>query len=320
MTRPIAISGPPNASRRTRGRTSRRAGTLLLAILLPCGARGGGGQEKAVFAQAERPIGPPLQRPGYLGVSLRDLDSAESTRLHLPNSGHAAMGAMIVTVDRDAPAWAAGLRPGDVVIELNAQPVADVEDLRRRLRECPAGETVTLRVRRRGGEKSFAVALGDQDLVAQNALNRHLRSAISDPVGGASLSAVPGSFGWAAASPAPAALPSRGMASTLFDALLPGSSYTGLEVDPLTPQLAAFFGVQTKSGLLVTSVAEASPAALAGLLAGDVIVRAAGKPVTTRGTLAHALHTGKGSPVPLAIVRDHREITVSLQPGRRKRS
>lgn len=252
-------------------------------------------------------------RPGYLGVSLRDLDAAEATRLHLPPAPHPALGAMVVTVDRDAPAWSFGLRPGDVVLELNAQPVADVEDLRRRLRECRAGETITIRILRQGGEqRSLAIPLGDQDSVARAAMSKHIHTeADLQPANSF------GAPGPAFAAPAPAG--GRGVASTLFDALIPASIYTGLECDPLTPQLAGFFGVPGGAGLLVTGVNPDSPAAAAGLAAGDVILQAAGKPTDTRGALAHALRDGKGKPVALAVMRNRQELNVQLQPAKRKK-
>lgn len=253
----------------------------------------------------------PMQRPGYLGVSLRDLDSAEATRFNL----HGTMGAMIVTVDHDAPAWAAGLRPGDVLLELNGQPVDGVDALRRRLRECYAGTSITLRVRRRGEDMSFAVSLGDQDLIAQNAFSLHLRSASN---GSGSLPM--GRFGSATAFPAPPPVAGgHGVASTLFDALMPASTYTGLEVNPLSPQLAAFFGVHAKGGVLVTAVSAGSPAAIAGFAAGDVILRAGETWIATRGQLAHALHKGRGAAVPVAVLRDRQELVLSLQPGKRKK-
>ena len=259
-----------------------------------------------------------MQRPGYLGVSLRDLDAAEATRLHR----RGAMGAMIVTVDRDAPAWTAGLRPLDVVLEFNGQAVNGVEALRRYLRECPAGDMITLRVRRGDDEMSYSVTLGDQETIAKNALSQHLRA---DPSPAEPPLDPKNSFAWAATAPLPAPPASRegggarGMASTLFDALIPGSAYTGLEVDPLTPQLAAFFGAHASGGLLVTAVGAGSPAASAGLAAGDVIVRADNRPVSTRSALAHALKHAKGNAVPLAVLRDHKELILSLLPGKRKK-
>ena len=254
----------------------------------------------------------PARRPGYLGVSLRDLDTAEASRLH-------TAGVMIVTVDRDAPAWTAGLRPGDILLELNGLPVEGVEVLRRRLREYGAGTSLTLRIHRGRSDTSYAVTLGDQEAIALSAWSAHVRLA-------------PGSFGapafagegFAAAAPAPAPPPptgsAHGVASTLFDALMPDPVYTGLEVSTLTPQLASFFGVHAAgSGLLVTDVRVGSPAAAAGMAAGDVIVSANNQPTGTRGALAHAFRAAKGNAVSLFIMRDHKELTLSLQPGKRKR-
>ncbi len=250
----------------------------------------------------------PAHRPGYLGVSLRDLDSAEASHLH-------TAGVMIVTVDRDAPAWTAGLRPGDILLELNGLPVEGVEVLRRRLREFPAGTSLTLRIHRGRSETSYAVTLGDQEAIALHAWSEHVRMA-------------PGSFGspaftaesFAAPAPPPPSSGARGVASTLFDALMPDTVYTGLEVSTLTPQLASFFGVHaTGSGLLVTDVRAGSPAAAAGMAAGDVIVSANNQPTGSRGALAHTFRAAKGNAVSLFVLRDHRELILSLQPGKRKR-
>ena len=258
--------------------------------------------------EAEHPPFPVrgMQRPGYLGVSLRDLDAAESSRLQ-------TMGVMIVTVDRDAPAWTAGLRPGDIMTEMNGQPVEGVEILRRRLREYPAGTSITLRVHRGGAEVSYTVILRDQEAVAQNAWSQHVR------VGAGTELAPAQGFAASPATPPPPPNAPHGMASTLFDALIPGAVYTGMEVGALTPQLASFFGVPAGGGLLVTDVRGGSPAATAGLAAGDVIVRASNQPIATRSGLARTLRNAKGNAIPLAVLRDHKEVVLSLQPGKRKR-
>ncbi len=299
----------------------RRAGAVgVLTILLWTGPAHAGPHRSSFLGgqTGERLPGParPGQRLGYLGVSLRDLDAAESTRLRPRN----ATGAMIVTVDRDAPSWTAGLRPHDIIVEFNGQPVDGLDMLRKRLRECSAGELITLRIQRGEGEMSFSVTMGDQDAIAQDALNRHLRSSTFAPE--PSLSTRDGASGFVStqAPPPPApATASRGVASTLLDALIPGGTYTGLEVDPLSPQLASFFGVHAHGGLLVTAVNANSPAAEAGLTAGDVIVRARSIPVSSRGDLARSLHEVKEGAVPLAVLRNHQEMTVNLLPRKRRK-
>ncbi|WP_158615363.1 PDZ domain-containing protein [Acidipila sp. EB88] len=62
-----------------------------------------------------------------------------------------------------------------------------------------------------------------------------------------------------------------------------------------------------------------SPAANAGLAAGDVIVRASNRPVNSRSALAHAIRIGKGDAIPLAVLRDHREFILTLLPEKRKK-
>lgn len=57
------------------------------------------------------------------------------------------------------------------------------------------------------------------------------------------------------------------------------TAYMGIEMKDLNDQLAEYFGV--KAGILVTRVVEDSPAAEAGLKAGDVITNFAGQPVET---------------------------------------
>jgi serine protease Do len=53
-------------------------------------------------------------------------------------------------VDHDAPAGKSGLKVHDVILQLDGQPVDNVDQLRRRLREMPPGRTVTLLVSRDG--------------------------------------------------------------------------------------------------------------------------------------------------------------------------
>ena len=326
-------------SGRTRLTRGCQAVHAALALLLVCGsaharaARVRGQQlHDPPIRQQERPSSgaptdkhPALPHPGYLGVGLRDLDAAESTQLHL----HGAMGAKIITVDRDAPAWSAGLRRGDIVIDFNGEPVDGLEDLRKRLRACPEGETVTLRVRHDGSEQTVAVTLGDEQAIAEKALQRRVGPIADTPFPqegfrSTAQNAPDGEqdFVTPAPAPAPATAPtasSRGMASTLLDALIPTSYFTGLEVDPITSQLADYFGIPGHRGLLVMSVSLRSPADAAGLTAGDVILSAEGKPVASRTALARAVRASKGNPMALVVQRNRRQMTLSLVPGRSHR-
>ena len=79
-------------------------------------------------------------------------------------------------------------------------------------------------------------------------------------------------------------------------------------------------GLPETDGVLIREVAEESPGARAGLASGDLIVAAAGQPVTTPDDLFDALQ-GAGSAIELRIVRGTDERTVQVtftgdgQPG-----
>jgi Do/DeqQ family serine protease len=60
-------------------------------------------------------------------------------------------GVMVTDVSTDGPAARAGLHPGDLILEVNREPVADVAAFRRMLAGVKAGEQVRLYVHRTGG-------------------------------------------------------------------------------------------------------------------------------------------------------------------------
>ena len=93
-----------------------------------------------------------------------------------------------------------------------------------------------------------------------------------------------------------------------------GGRQIGVNLTPLTKQLGDYFGVTDGSGLLISSVRENSPAAKAGLKAGDVIVEADGKAVKSDRDLINVLTNKKEGDVELTIVRDRNRQTVRVTP------
>lgn len=76
----------------------------------------------------------------------------------------------------------------------------------------------------------------------------------------------------------------------------------------------------TVSGVLVAGVEPGSPAAVAGILPGDMVVSYDGEPVAEPAELVlQATRTPIGAEVPVGIVRKGREQTVAVQVGRRPR-
>jgi serine protease Do len=62
-----------------------------------------------------------------------------------------AQGVVVTDVASGSKAAEAGIRQGDVVIEINRQPIASLEDYRDQLRRIDDGDTVQMLLRRGGG-------------------------------------------------------------------------------------------------------------------------------------------------------------------------
>jgi serine protease Do len=99
--------------------------------------------------------------------------------------------------------------------------------------------------------------------------------------------------------------------------------WLGVVLQPLTPQLAASFGVEGRKGALISEVSPDSPAARAGLQAGDVVLEVDGQKVDSPGDVARGVGlAAPGRAATLTIWRDKasRPVRVVLgeAPGERQ--
>src|SRR6185295_17943012 len=88
----------------------------------------------------------------------------------------------------------------------------------------------------------------------------------------------------------------------------------GIGTTQLTKQLADYFGVADGQGVLVTSVADDSTAAKAGIKAGDVITAIDGEKIEGSGDLARGINKQKDGDVTLTVVRDKNPRTLKVTP------
>jgi S1-C subfamily serine protease len=250
---------------------------------------------------------------GYLGVEARDVSEDQIGALKLKE----ARGAEIVSLDHDGPACKAGMRMHDVILQMNGQAVEGQDQLKRLLRDQPVGRTVSFVVSREGQTQTMTMQMADRRTVGQQAWEQHY----SVPAPGEAISgSVRGnSFMAASTSAGTTAIP-KGHREMLAMNMILSSSYTGAQLEVMGPQLAGFFGAEGGAGLLVRSVDSNSPAEEAGLKAGDVVVKVNSIAVSSGTDWTKTVHENKGRPVPVVVIRDKREQTLTLTPDGKKRS
>ena len=109
----------------------------------------------------------------------------------------------------------------------------------------------------------------------------------------------------------------RGRADALARGETAAPPQLGIAIAPghVARRMRRAVGLPDAEGLLIHEVTKASPAARAGLAPGDLIVSAAGRPVTTIDDLFDALQAASGGAVELNVVRGTDERTIQVVPG-----
>jgi serine protease DegQ len=101
---------------------------------------------------------------GWVGVEVQDItpELAESFKLPAPN------GALIAGVLRGGPADKAGIRPGDILLEVNGKPVKDSSAMLNQISALPPGKPAALKLMRNKTEITLQVSVGKRPRLAQN--------------------------------------------------------------------------------------------------------------------------------------------------------
>ena len=286
-------------------------------------------QEKAapkVEKKVERKVGKRVfVRAGgsFLGVGLAEVEGE-------------ARGATVRSVESDSPASRAGLEEGDVVVRFDGEAVRSAAHLARLVSETPAGRTVAIEVTRGGAaQKLSATIAGGQrhvrvfeggNLPGLHEFQMELPEPPEPPEPPEALEA-PEAPEAPEPPPPPHAFAFRHGGEDMLLRMLPqagGPRRLGVEFMEMGDQLAAAYKLSGKAGVLVTSVDEDSPAAKAGLKAGDVVLKFDGKAVEDGGDLTSAVRAaGDGKPVPVTVQRDGRpvdlQVTLVAPEGPKKR-
>jgi serine protease Do len=217
----------------------------------------------------------------HLGVRLKDIDADRAKVINLGEP----RGVEVASVEDGSPAEQAGLKTGDVLLSYNGENILGAQQLGRLVSETPRGRKIKIEYWREG-KVSTVIAT--------------------------------------TAGPAAMQFPSQGELQLMkmqgfepFESSFPmpfmvWKTHLGLECESLDAQLAEYFGV--KHGVLIRSVVKDSPAAKAGLRAGDVVTQIGDHSVYEPKDITSYIRTERRSfyPLSLEVTREHKAIAVKI--------
>jgi serine protease Do len=175
-------------------------------------------------------------------------------------------GVVVTDVFPNTPGEAAGLKSGDVILEFAETKVSTPAQLQEIVERCPINSQQTMTILRDGKRMTLRVTVREQ----------------------------PEDYGLVRGR---SRMPGRGLdrGGSLED--------LGLELEPLTPDVARQLGLDFTEGLVITHVRPNSVAALAGLESGQVIVQVNRIPVKTMEDFRKALEKSPLEKGVLLLVR-----------------
>ncbi len=241
----------------------------------------------------------------FLGVYAEDVNKENMARYGLRD----ARGVAITQVIKDSPAEKAGLRKDDVIVRFEDDSVTSVRKLNRLVSEVAPDQTVKLRISRGGGEQEVAVTIGKRNQSINAMGDWHGLDKLKglDKIEGLKdfeLNMPPGANVWKW----------EGLGKDGMMFAFGNHRRIGISTTQLTKQLAEYFGIGDSTGVLVTSVMDDSPAAKAGLKAGDVITAIDGEKVEDAGDLAQGINKKKDGDVTLTLIRNKNQRTITVTP------
>ena len=243
-------------------------------------------------ATAQQPPRPPAVRDaqmpetGWLGISIEEVSAQKAQELKLPG----VYGVLVTDVGAESPAAKAGLKNGDVITDYAGQRIEGVIEFLRLVRETPPGRTVKMTIWRDARSQTISAENGKNENPNPENLFQSAMRRFGNPG--------PNMFG--------------------FGPTLPVAPVLGITGQDLSRQLGKYFGAPDGEGVLITNVEGNSPAAKAGLEAGDVIIKVDGNRVRTLSELRNQLRRAKREEkaVALSVLRKGSEMSLNIDPRR----
>jgi serine protease Do len=225
-----------------------------------------------------------------IGVTIRDVTSDDASKARISPTA----GVYVESVRESSPAAKAGFQAGDIVVDFDGERVRSASHFTRLVQESVADRPVAAIVVRGTSKQTLNVVPEASDasaFILRNMPQLNVQR------------------------PTPREFNLELDRNNLRFALPATGATLGVTVTSLSEQLAGYFGV--KQGALVSNVTSGSPAATAGVRAGDVVTAINGQSVTSAADITRALRESRSETVEISVMRDKKALTLKATvPGR----
>ncbi len=225
------------------------------------------------------------KKGAYIGIFMEKLDKTSIKELDYPKSD----GVLIIEVVEDSPAGKAGFEENDIIYKFDGTKLEGQEHLLELIGEKSPGETVEVVLYRDGDKKEYKLELGeqatqyytinidDEDIGFGDEIGKRVarikmdlckdKFGSKDKIARFHVSDAKDDFVWIGG-----------------DRL-----FLGVRVEELNKDLAGYFSLDGKDGVLVLEVFKDTVAEKEGIKSGDVIVRVEDEDITDPEELIEAL-------------------------------
>lgn len=252
---------------------------------------------------------------GRLGVGLEDTEGN-------------VRGTKVRSVEGGSPADKAGIKEGDVIVRFDGEAVRSASQLARLVGETPAGRSVAIEVTRGGANQTLTATLAEggrrihvfdgEGLPGMREFNLEMPEwdvEVPEPPSPPDAPAPPHAP-MAPRVPMPPhawSWKSDDGHDMVFKMMGGGPRKLGIEYMEIGEQLAGYFKLGGKSGVLVSSVDADGPAGKGGMKAGDVVLKLGSETIDDGESLREAVSKAEGGQeVTVSVQRDGRPLDLKI--------
>ena len=224
---------------------------------------------------------------GWLGVMIEDV----TKRLKEKKKLSVDAGAYVTDVTEDSPADKAGIKEEDVIVSFDGKRIDESDDLSNAVHRTKPKAEVKIGIVRDGEQKTLTATIARERAPRAYSFQFNDGNTFSTP-------RIP-------------RMPRAPMMPKHFHFSF-GNELYGIEGQDLNEQLAEYFEVPGKHGVLVARVEKGGDADKAGVKAGDVITKANGNAVRDFDDLREELSESKDNKVSLDVIRKGKTLSLTM--------